>query len=267
MFIFVLMFALARADLDDGNFLPDFGGDESGSFLLRTSDIIPGLPILPAAQVHTVNWQIPVVPNHITINLGDSVQFNWVGIHGVVMFPSNIFASTCAVNAATYLSPVKNGGSYTWTSSSIGDFYFACPVNNGGHCMQGMMLWVSVVNPPSSAIAFTGDLAINWGLPSCSICGASCLTAANFLGVCNSNFNCVAPSLFPPVCGPTCPALSCGISPICLSPNFLFTPSDASGCPTCPVCTSNPVPCIGEGCLPFPCCPLIIPQGFTCRQC
>jgi hypothetical protein len=54
-----------------------------------------------------------------------------------------------------------------------------------------------------------------------------------------------------------------------LAPNFLFTPTDAAGCPTCPVCTANPVPCIGDFCNPWPCCPSPIPLGYigTCRQC
>jgi plastocyanin len=269
MFILVLMFALANADA----VLPDLDLDSAGTFLLETNDLVP---LLPTAQVYSVNWMIPVSPNHITINVGDSVMFSWIGMHGLVMFGDANGASLCDIAGATSLSPIMDGGSFTWTAATAGDFYFACPVNNGGHCMQGMNLWVTVVTPVGLPLAITGNLGITWG-NGCTLCGASCLSslALGGLGVCNSNLNCVARKLIPPICGNAgCPILSCGLPPLCLGNTFLFTPTDARGCPICPVCsTSNIispttyVPCVGDACVPLPCCPLIIPEGYVCRHC
>lgn len=247
MFI-VLLIALASADADLG----------LGNLLLDASGLVP---VLPAAQLHTVNWQIPVAPNHITINAGDSVQFTWTGFHGVVMFTDSNGASTCAVNLASTMSAPADGGLFIWQANTPGEFYFACPV--GDHCMQGMQLWVSVIAPIAIPIDFGSSLAINWG-PVCSVCGASCLmTLSNTFGVCNANFNCVARRLLPPICANGCPILSCGIAPLCLAPELLFNPTDINGCPMCPTCTSTP--CIGLACLP--CCPQVVPLGSICRQC
>lgn len=264
MFLIVLLFALASADADNGNFIADA---DDGNFLLDTSGIVP---ILPAAQVHAVNWQIPVSPNHITINVGDSVLFQWTGMHGVVMFPDATTASNCAVSGANSLSPIlNNGGSFSWLANTAGDFYFACPVGNGAHCQAGMHLWVTVVNPVATPLAISGSLGLAWGT-GCTLCGASCLTlSTGALGVCNANLNCVVRRFIPPICGTVCPALSCGIAPTCLGSSVLFNPTDATGCPMCPICTATSaiLPCIGGACNPLPCCPLVIPQGFSCIDC
>jgi plastocyanin len=242
---FVLLLALVRADFD------------AGSLLLDGSTLVP---TLPAAQVHTVDWKIPALPNHIFVNVGDSVVFTWEGLHGVVMLGDSNSYSTCAVNLGYYMAPSTFGGSYTWQATTPGDFYFACPVDNGAHCIAGMRLWITVSSPAMILTAISGSLDINWGPPACSMCGASCTTIYNFGGVCNANLNCVARKLIPPVCGTACPILSCGIAPTCLAPTFLFNPTDANGCPMCPMCTA--APCIGSGCLSsLRCCPQ---GGFAC---
>jgi plastocyanin len=255
MFIF-LLFALASADADNLNLIPD--ADDG----LDTDALVP---ILPAAQVHLVSWQIPTAPNHITINVGDSVQFTWTGMHGLVMFSDANGASACAVNNAISLAPIANGGVFTWLANAAGDFYFACPVDGGRHCLAGMNLWVTVVNPALLPLAVSGSLAINWeSTVGCTICGASCLMPLiNTLGVCNANLNCMARTLIPPICGTTCPLLACGIPPICAAGSYLFNPLDVNNCPTCPICTASS--CVGAACLP--CCPLVVPLGFSCRAC
>jgi len=83
-------------------------------------------------QNHSITWTIPVSPNHITVNAGDSVIFNWQGMHDVVLLPNSGAFSSCLVSQAKTLIPVASGANAN------------SKVANGAHCKAGMKLWVTV---------------------------------------------------------------------------------------------------------------------------
>lgn len=107
----------------------------------------------PDPGTHVVNWRVPALPTRLVVAAGDKVNFVWTGNHDVVSLTAAKF-STCDLTGSTTLA--SSGGTYQWTATTPGDFYFACAI--GAHCSGGMKLWVTV--------QAAGSHPVNWAIPT-----------------------------------------------------------------------------------------------------
>ena len=125
--------------------------------VLRKAALIMVTPLLFAglylATVFDLEWKIPVDEPVMTIQVGDSVRFDWSawsGYHDVVSSESAVDFDACR-GSAELASP--DSGSYTHTFSSSGTFYFICSI--GLHCSYGQKVAINV-QPESSELEPTG---------------------------------------------------------------------------------------------------------------
>ena len=83
---------------------------------------------LSLGETHVITWG---VPSHGVTNIfvGDTVQWNFVGFHDVTSSGSPSFVS----------SSQQNGGSYSVTFNSVGDYYYFCSVH-GASNMDGTIV-------------------------------------------------------------------------------------------------------------------------------
>jgi len=103
-----------------------------------------------SADEVTVSWYIPSdgVLDPITVNVGDTVVFEWSGFHNVYIHPAKSCDEAGAIEVGT-----QTGASYTFTENDEGEIGFACDV--GPHCEFGQILTVTVLASSTTTIAPT----------------------------------------------------------------------------------------------------------------
>eukprot|EP00548_Thalassiothrix_antarctica_P011827 CAMPEP_0194158942 /NCGR_PEP_ID=MMETSP0152-20130528/77558_1 /TAXON_ID=1049557 /ORGANISM="Thalassiothrix antarctica, Strain L6-D1" /LENGTH=533 /DNA_ID=CAMNT_0038868459 /DNA_START=113 /DNA_END=1711 /DNA_ORIENTATION=+ len=96
-----------------------------------------------------LDWVIRTYEDE-TAMVGDTIQFNWAGVHNVYIHPSG----TCDGMDSIEIGQ-KSGAFYTFTEDDAGqDIYFACQIT--GHCGAGQILKVSVEPTATPAPAPSG---------------------------------------------------------------------------------------------------------------
>jgi len=102
-------------------------------------------PIAHALQTHTIHWLIPVEPQTLSVNIGDTVTFDWT--EG--QLPHNVYRSatesdfdSCATSGGEFVAPVAIGSSYSVTLNEPGTVYYICSVP--GHCSGGQKIAITV---------------------------------------------------------------------------------------------------------------------------
>ena len=92
-----------------------------------------------------VSWVIPMSPQTMSVNVGDTVVFTWGGNHNVWLTSQSEF-DQCRGGSEIAGTDVNT---YRWSASSAGTFYFICEV--GGHCDAGQKIAITVAtaSPPT----------------------------------------------------------------------------------------------------------------------
>lgn len=89
----------------------------------------------------TIDWVIPsggLSLPAVSIAVGDSLVFNWSGLHNVNLHPTG----TCDEAGATLVAPSSMTATASWTATAAGTFVFACDM--GDHCESGQVVTVTV---------------------------------------------------------------------------------------------------------------------------
>ena len=84
----------------------------------------------------------------MTVSLGDTIVFNWSGIHNVYIHPTGDCSQVGAIFVGT-----ETGASYTFIDSDVGDLEFVCDV--GAHCENGMRVTITVIAAGTTAAPVT----------------------------------------------------------------------------------------------------------------
>ena len=82
----------------------------------------------------------------MTVSLGDTIVFNWSGIHNVYIHPTGDCSQVGAIFVGT-----ETGASYTFIDADVGDLEFVCDV--GAHCENGMRVTVTVIAADTTTAA------------------------------------------------------------------------------------------------------------------
>ena len=92
-----------------------------------------------------MDWFIPAGDSFppMTVNVGDTIIFNWAGLHNVVIHPTGDCSEAGAISVGT-----QSGASYTFTDADVGDLEFVCDI--GTHCEVGMRVTITVQNGATS---------------------------------------------------------------------------------------------------------------------
>ena len=172
----VLIHPTGTCNKDDANNF-DRPGDVSGAQYTFTEDdvgeivfacdvgahcargMIMTVTVVKAADA-AIDWFIPEgnsLPSQ-TFTVGDTITFNWTGIHNVLIHPTG----TCDRNDAIDFDPpgTVSGAQYTFTEDDVGEIVFACDVSD--HCADGMIMTVTVEAAAAGfgVICFSGDTRV-----------------------------------------------------------------------------------------------------------
>lgn len=90
-------------------------------------------------ETFVIDWFIPVGDSlpPLSVKAGDTVIFNWVGLHDVYIHPSGECTEEDRIEVG-----LTNGTSYTFTEEDVGLKTFACDIFN--HCENGMIMIIAV---------------------------------------------------------------------------------------------------------------------------
>ena len=96
-------------------------------------------PSQNASKTVQMDWFVPSESSFppMTVNVGDTVVFNWNGVHNVYIHPTGNCTDTGRVLVGTV-----SGASYSFTQADVGEMEFVC--NVGTHCENGMRVTFSV---------------------------------------------------------------------------------------------------------------------------
>ena len=142
-------------------------------------------PVNPAPTHDTIqiDWFIPAGDSlrPRTVNVGDTIVFNWAGFHNVYIHPTGDCNETGAILVGT-----ETGASYTFTEANVGDMEFVCDV--GSHCEFGMRVTITVFvanataapvaatpapisRPTARPMSIRSPIPPSPGFPPCNVCG------------------------------------------------------------------------------------------------
>ena len=80
----------------------------------------------------SVTWAIPVSPQTLTVQQGDTVSFTWSGSHNVYQSASQSDFNGCVRTGGTLLA-TTSVNYYSTVMSSAGTFYYICEVPTLSH--------------------------------------------------------------------------------------------------------------------------------------
>jgi plastocyanin len=92
-------------------------------------------------MIKVAEWIVPYDGDQeYTANVGDTMVFEWTGLHNVLIHPT----MSCDVEGAIYLG-AESGTEYTFQEADAGKtIFFSCDIGNGAHCQFGQFLTVTV---------------------------------------------------------------------------------------------------------------------------
>ncbi|KAK3286565.1 hypothetical protein CYMTET_5884 [Cymbomonas tetramitiformis] len=95
-------------------------------------------------EVVSLQWQIPMDPQEVLVNVGDTVTLSWSGTHSVSSILNEADYADCVFSSeGSVLVADTSVNEYSQTFSAAGSFYFACDVSS--HCSAGQKLTVTVL--------------------------------------------------------------------------------------------------------------------------
>jgi len=141
------------------------------------------------ADILIDNWRIQSYDDVLTATVGETIQFNWSGLHNVYIHPSGTCSDTGSMEVGT-----STGASYMFTEDDAGkEISFVCQIS--GHCLAGQILKVQVVvsnddpntavpttTAPSAAPAAVGGFCFS-GTTKVDVWGTSGLTSISDLRI------------------------------------------------------------------------------------
>jgi len=110
---------------------------------IKVNDPIPSPPLDITPSTITIDWFIPNAEDLEDFELrrakvGDTIIFEWVGVHNVFIHPSG----SCSENGRILVGSVSGESSYVFTKEDEGKVVFTCDI--GGHCEAGQLLEIMV---------------------------------------------------------------------------------------------------------------------------
>ena len=122
--------------------------------LTISPSVAPSGPSINNPNTIELDWFIPPGDSFPpgTVNVGDTLVFNWGGFHNVYIHPTGDCTETDRIEVGT-----ASGASYTFTEADVGDLEFVCDV--GTHCENGMRITITVVSTVNTPLTVSPSAA------------------------------------------------------------------------------------------------------------
>eukprot|EP00854_Cymbomonas_tetramitiformis_P003472 gene3472-4361_t len=106
------------------------------------ADVYWGPLVASTSAVTRVTAEIPMDPQEVLVNVGDTVTLSWSGTHSVSSILNEADYADCVFSSeGSVLVADTSVNEYSQTFSAAGSFYFACDVSS--HCSAGQKLTVT----------------------------------------------------------------------------------------------------------------------------
>eukprot|EP00004_Rigifila_ramosa_P011253 TRINITY_DN2387_c0_g1_i1.p1 TRINITY_DN2387_c0_g1~~TRINITY_DN2387_c0_g1_i1.p1 ORF type:complete len:436 (+),score=100.77 TRINITY_DN2387_c0_g1_i1:3-1310(+) len=92
----------------------------------------------------------------LAVSIGDVVTFSWAGTHNVYELADSTTYASCDFTGSQLLADTASGGSFVWTPTEAGEYFFACSLPT--HCAAGFKAHVTV-NAGNTYIVQLGGLS------------------------------------------------------------------------------------------------------------